>query len=217
MMNVEIRYQYQRAIKVADYIIGLLKPHCVRIHLAGSLRRIRPEVKDIEIVCEPKKESKQSGLFPDVTDEIIDRSFIEALAMVTEIVILGKPDGRYMKIKTSSKLCPGINLDLFMPQPDDYYRIYAIRTGSRDYAASVIAHAWKRKGWCGVDTLGLRLISECDQKTESGKNTYKLKKDITQVTLPPVWKSEADFFSWIGIEYKDPALREYTSPVNIAQ
>jgi DNA polymerase/3'-5' exonuclease PolX len=216
-MNAELRYPFHKAIKVANYIISLLQPHCVRIHLAGSLRRMRPDVKDIEIICEPKKEQRQSGLFPDITDEIIDRNFIEALATVTDIVLLGKPEGRYIKIKTSSKLCPGINLDLFMPQPDDYFRMYAIRTGSREYAANVLAHAWKRKGWCGVEGLGLRKVIECETRSDNGKIVHKLKKDIAHPTLPPVWKSEAELFSWLGIEYKDPELREFTSPVNIAQ
>ncbi|MBK6938566.1 MAG: hypothetical protein IPH18_18255 [Chitinophagaceae bacterium] len=135
-MTDTAQYTCGKANKAASYIIQLLQTRCQRIHLAGSLRRMRPQVKDIEIVCIPKKEVKQSGLFSDIKEEITDRNFIEALATITDAIIRGSAEGRYMQIKTNSKLCPDIYLDLFMPQPEDYYRIYAIRTGSAAYAQS---------------------------------------------------------------------------------
>ena len=74
--------------------------------------------------------------------------------------------GKYMQIK----LRENIILDLFMPDDFDYYRQYAIRTGSADYAAKIIATGWKKKGWCGSDK-GLRKISDCvETKTPDGKS-----------------------------------------------
>lgn len=217
-MTDTAQYTYGKANKAASYIIQLLQPHCQRIHLAGSLRRMRPQVKDIEIVCIPKKEVKQSGLFSDIKEEITDRNFIEALATITDAIIRGSAEGRYMQIKTNSKLCPDIYLDLFMPQPEDYYRIYAIRTGSAAYAQKVIAAAWKRKGWAGVKELGLRRRDQCDVKTDSqGKETFILKKDLVSITLPPAWKSEGEFFRWLDLAYTDPEYREYEKPLNELQ
>jgi DNA polymerase/3'-5' exonuclease PolX len=216
-MSTDNKYPYAGAHKVASYILDLLRPWCERIHLAGSLRRMRPEVKDIEIVCEPKREFVQDGLFADNGDMLIVKDFTEALATITEAVIKGNIDGRYMQIKTTSKICPGIYLDLFMPQPADYWRQYAIRTGSAEYAQVVIASGWKKKGWVGVKDLGLRKISECDYKEDSQKKKhYFLKPDIISPELPPEWKSEGEFFTWLGVEYKDPELREFHNPVNTA-
>lgn len=214
-MTATTTYPFAKAQKAAEYILQLLRPHCEKIHIAGSVRRMRPDVKDIEIVCIPKKEIKQSGLFPDFTEKITDRNFTEGLASITEIIILGSVEGRYMKIRTNSQLCPGIHLDLFMPQPSDYYRMYAIRTGSAEYAHHVIAAAWKRKGWVGVKDIGLRKINECNCKEDNaGKKTYSFKQEIINAELVPVWRSEAEFFAWLGINYIDPEYREYNKPVN---
>lgn len=209
-MDKTTLYPFSLASKSADYILQLLRPYCDRIHLAGSLRRLRPEVKDIEIVCQPKREMRQSGLFPDITEEVLDRSFVEALATITDHVSWGTVYGRYTRIRTNSKVCPGICLDLFMPQPEDYFRQLAIRTGSADYAHQVIATAWKAKGWVGT-AEGLRKAKECRQH-QSG--TWKC--IVPHPTHPPVWQSEGQFFTWLGLEYIDPEFRELHKPINEA-
>ena len=217
-MTEQRTYPFDQAHKVATYILEVLRPWCERIHLAGSLRRMRPEVKDIEIVCEPKREFIQDGLFPENGDWLIVRDFTEGLATITDTVIKGNINGRYMQIKTTSMNCPGIYLDLFMPQPNDYWRQYAIRTGSAEYSHNIIAAAWKRKGWVGVKDIGLRKISECDFKEDNHqKKIYHLKSDIENPELPPVWSSEGEFFTWLGLEYKDPEYREFHKPIDPRQ
>jgi len=206
-MSTEKKYPHDAAARAASYIAKLLMPHCTRLDIAGSIRRIRHMAKDIEIVCEPKKEFEQTGLFADVGEWLVSKDFSEGLALITDEVVLGNVSGRYMKILTNSRLCPGIKLDLFMPQPDDYYRILAIRTGSRDYAERYIASSWKRKGWVGTHD-GLRKIDQCTETPSGWKCT------AGKPTLPPVWKSEGEFFTWLGTEYKDPADREIHKSVN---
>ena len=208
--TIKTKYAFANAIRVADYLVKLLAPHCDRIHLAGSLRRIRPDVKDIEIVCMPKKERKEGLLFEEQAELITSRDFTEALATITDIVVKGNVDGRQMQIRTNSKICPGIYLDLFMPRPDDYYRIYTIRTGSAEYSHHIIAGRWKANGWVGTDG-GLRKESECIEK--SGKWLCIAKKP----QLPPVWNSEMEFYAWLGLPYIDPQLREYRPTLNTAQ
>jgi len=57
--------------------------------------------------------------------------------------IIGGPDSRYTK-----RMLPcGLKLDLFMPHPDGYGLIMAIRTGSADWAHKVLATSWKRAGF----------------------------------------------------------------------
>jgi len=202
-MTTDIRYPFTNAHKAANFIVQLLQPHCERIHLAGSIRRMSKMVKDIEIVCQPKIEVLPGNeLFSTQATRVISRDFTEALMTICGSIIRGHVEGRMMQIRTNSKLCPGICLDLFMPQPDDYFRIYAIRTGSADYAREVLASSWRRKGWVGTDS-GLRLEKECIQKS---------KRWICQAEnpqLPPIWESEMAFFSWLGLEYIDPEFREH--------
>jgi DNA polymerase/3'-5' exonuclease PolX len=217
-MSQENKYPFAKAGKVADYLVQLLKPHCTRIHIAGSIRRLQPQVKDIEIICQPKK-TVLKDLFGWDEGYITDVDFTQALATISHSILKGNVEGRYMQILTNSKNCPGIQLDLFMPQPDDYYRIYAIRTGSSEYSHAVLANAWKRNGWTGIKDLGLRRISECESHTSptTGKKTYYLKKEITNPQLPPVWQSEAEFFAWLGVEYIDPEYRVFQKTLNEAQ
>jgi len=42
------------AQRIAQIVKSELSPHCERIEIAGSIRRGKPEVKDIEIVAIPK-------------------------------------------------------------------------------------------------------------------------------------------------------------------
>lgn len=214
-MTTEKTFPFSKAAQVANYIYSRLSFHCQRIDIAGSIRRLRPDVKDIEIVCIPNQEEKQSDLFGN-KEMITDRAFVEALADITDIVILGNVNGRYMKIRTSSKICPGIHLDLFMPDPADYFRQLAIRTGSADYAHQVLANAWRRKGWVGVHGMGLRREEECFN-TGKDKNTWKLYASIEKPTLPPVWGSERELFKWLKLEFIDPQLRDVRKHLNEAQ
>jgi hypothetical protein len=179
-----------------------LQPFCDRINIAGSVRRKKEFVKDIEIVCQPKKIiTSQDTLFGGGEGiEEVHPDFIKTVNSLGEIV-KGKPTGKYMKIKLKT-----VTLDLFTPDAFDYYRQYAIRTGSAQFAQMVIATGWLKRGWCGTPD-GLRLQNECEgKKGPDGKAIWKCK--VKKPTLPPVWQSEEDFFEWIGAPYL-PAERRF--------
>lgn len=194
--------RYNQAKDLAISIGEKLKPFTSRINIAGSVRRQKSEVKDIELVCLPRHvELVSSDLFGIQTREkVISENFVGLVKALGKI-IKGKPDGRYMQIELRER----INLDLFMPESDDYYRQYAIRTGSADYATRTIASAWKRKGWCGSDK-GLRLQADCiENKQADGKSKWVCINPEAQ--RPPVWQSEQEFFEWLGVAYIMPKLR----------
>lgn len=44
----------ENALAIAEGIVEALNPYCTIINIAGSCRRRKPEVKDIEIVALPK-------------------------------------------------------------------------------------------------------------------------------------------------------------------
>lgn len=189
----------EEAKKIAVAICYKLQPFCEKINIAGSVRRQKPLVKDIEIICVPKVE-----VLKDMFgwDEGIIRS-IEFPNIVKSLgkIIKGNTDGKYMQIE----LPEGVNLDLFIPDNFDYYRQYAIRTGSADYSAKIIASGWRKIGWCGSDR-GLRKMSECvESKSPDGKSKWKCVKPNAE--LPPVWISEEDFFRWINVKMLHPSQR----------
>jgi DNA polymerase/3'-5' exonuclease PolX len=54
---------------LADELSALLAPYCERLEVAGSIRRRREDVGDVDLVCIPKIEETPGGLFGDVLDE----------------------------------------------------------------------------------------------------------------------------------------------------
>jgi DNA polymerase/3'-5' exonuclease PolX len=193
----------KQADKLAHRVLEKLQPFSDRIHIAGSIRREKFEVKDIEIVCQPNYvDGAQGSFFADtVAEMVISQNYVQVIKSLGRI-IKGKPDGRYMQIELPQK----INVDLFMPDPVDYYRQFAIRTGSSEYSHKTIAAGWLKKGWCGSD-MGLRLQSDCRIVTHypTGKSEWHCVNPNGE--RPPVWNSEPEFFNWIGVPWIMPKLR----------
>lgn len=193
-----------QASQIAEKYVELLRPHCDKIHIAGSIRRLKPDVGDIEIVCLPKKiKTFVADLFGkgietlQVTPEYAD------LCRELGHAVKGFPYGKYMQIE----LPEGINLDLFMPDADDYWRQFAIRTGSADYSGKVLASGWRKIGWCGSNE-GLRRIRDChERKDKNGKSSWTCINPNAE--LPPVWQSEEEFFQWLGVRWVEPHFRNY--------
>ena len=126
-----------KAYPIAELVKLQLKPHCIKIEIAGSIRRGRPEVNDIEIVAIPKPYGV--GLF---------ESGIAGVVEQWERV-RGYLPGKY----TRRKLPQGIDLDLFFAREDNWGLILAIRTGSAEFGHHVLAAGWSARGYhsvCGM-------------------------------------------------------------------
>lgn len=120
-----------KAEEIANKYVELLKPFCKRIEIAGSVRRRKPEVKDIEIVC--------------IRNTKYLRNFVDTVASLRKIK--GSPIGKY----THRSLPEGILLDLFMCFEDNWGLIFAIRTGSADFSHLVLGNAWVKAGYNSAD------------------------------------------------------------------
>lgn len=60
---------------IAERVRAELAPFCVRCEIAGSIRRKRPEPRDLEIVCVPK--TIPGGLFKNMA--IRDPGFVQVM------------------------------------------------------------------------------------------------------------------------------------------
>ena len=116
---------------IADKLILELAPHCDRLEIAGSIRRKKPEVKDIEIVAIPKP--YDWGLFESGIATVVNKW----------PKIRGELPCKY----TARKLPEGINLDLFFATPDNWGNIFAIRTGSAEFSRRVLGVRWVELGF----------------------------------------------------------------------
>lgn len=193
----------QEAKVIAVNIWEAMRPYCDIVKVAGSIRREKPEVKDVEIVALPQM-IMGKDLFGEDTEKVRSMDFKNIILGLGEVV-KGKVDGKYMQIHMAQL---GINVDLFMPDDFDFFRQFCIRTGSADWVSRFVAGGWRNLGWCGSDA-GLRLQSECVSKTSEtdGKKSWHCITAKKDQTLPPCWKSEQEFFDWLKLKYIEPKYR----------
>jgi len=119
------------ALAIAERVRAELAPHCVRIEIAGSIRRRKQDVGDVEIVAVPKP--YETGLFESGIATVVNK--------------WRKVRGELPCKYTQRMLPEGIALDLFFATLDNWGLIYAIRTGPADYSHRVLAHGWVRNGY----------------------------------------------------------------------
>jgi DNA polymerase/3'-5' exonuclease PolX len=123
--------EYNKALRIAEEVKKLLSPHCDRIEIAGSIRRQKKQVKDIEIVAIPKP--FETGLFESGVAAVVNQ--------------WPKVKGE-LPCKYTQRILPeGIKLDLFFAERGNWGMIMAIRTGSADFSHKVLAKTWVKKGY----------------------------------------------------------------------
>jgi len=186
--EMKAAYNISQLKGIVEAIDESIRPYCTKLDVAGSYRRNQAVCHDLEFVVLP--EPKSYDLFGEPVGRGVD--FVDAL---NALIIVEKGNfftGRFVQGTFRYRL--PVQIDLFLPQPCDYYRILALRTGPSAYSGQVLARAWVKKGWCGtVD--GLRLQKECRKIGD---------KWICQTgypTLPPVWQGEQEFFEWLGLAW----------------
>lgn len=134
----KIKLPFAQAEKLADKIITALAPGCERIEIAGSIRRKKPMVGDIEIVCIPRLVSVD--LFGEVKVSALD-GVLQSLVSAGRLV-RGDKDGD--KLKTFNiPAVEDLKLDLFITTPEAWGIIFTIRTGSAEFSKQLVTQKYK--------------------------------------------------------------------------
>lgn len=179
-----------QARAISELLIARLRPACERIIVAGSIRRGKPEVGDIEIVCIPKVHvqptldmfGEQSGTITRDALKIVISEWVENANNGLRCL---KGGDRYMQFA----LPQGINLDLFIVRPPAQWGVIAtIRTGPADYSHWLVT---KRQ-------YGGALPSH--MMVRDGALYYA---DGTLIPTP----EEVDFFCALNLPWCEPADR----------
>lgn len=142
----------QQAQNLAERIVETMLPYCERVAIGGSIRRQKPEVKDVEIIAIPKfgepldlfGDQKRNLLF-DWARHIESEDRIHWIKPGTDEVIRWrvKENGKYWRgwiVKAE------IKLDLFLTTADTWGLTYLIRTGSAEFNARVFGQDAQRSG-----------------------------------------------------------------------
>lgn len=177
---------YKKALKIAEEYVRVLRPCCVEIQIAGSLRRRKKEVGDIEIVAIPKfgKRSVNPGLYSLLGTTVEQKvnlleHKLEQLHKQDRLFSYGKNGPKYKEL-----IMHHTKIDLFIASEINFGVIMLLRTGSAEYS----------KGFVTFVRYGT---------TYFVKGGY-LRKPSGEVV--PV-RSEEQLFQLVGLEYLDPTKR----------
>ena len=126
------------AIRIARQLVSMLEDSCERIEIAGSIRRGKPRVKDIELVCLPKLlpvREGQADLFDESAGEMTLNVLDEKLqGWLKRGMFRERPDkdGRTAWGPSLKRaLYWEVPVDIFsVLAPAQWGLIYMIRTGS---------------------------------------------------------------------------------------
>jgi DNA polymerase/3'-5' exonuclease PolX len=143
---------------VGEKIVEALKPVCARIEIAGSLRRGKDLVGDVEIVYVPKFTEVKNplSLFGDmmrvsaadlIIQELIERGSLSKRPKPTSV---GATTGEVFTwgewIKLAVAVKTGVPIDLFATTNEDWFNTLVCRTGSKETNAA-ICKAAQARGW----------------------------------------------------------------------
>lgn len=123
-MSTGTKHPYAAALARAEELVTLLAPHCERTLIAGSIRRQKDLIGDIELVVQPNIE-KTYDMFGDVVGE---RSLLDdALGPLS--LTFTKNGSRYKQFAWQA-----MNVDLFIASATTWPCIATIRTGSAAFS-----------------------------------------------------------------------------------
>ena len=178
----------EQAQKIAQSLIEDLKLSCHRIEIGGSIRRNKPEVKDIELICIPVFDqfpTRQMSLEGDPITSFENLLFkrIAAKGEKYEIIKMGE---KYAQIEVFDEHATGtrqyIKVDVFTATFRTWGYIFMIRTGPAEFSKWVVTELKKNGFWA---------------------MNGEIFHNGTPCTIP----SEDDLFSLLGMDYIAPEDR----------
>ena len=141
------RWPYATALATANQLVEVLAPCALRITIAGSLRREKPTVGDIEILYIPRTEDRPGAdLFRCETMNLFDEKLNELLRAGT-LTKRPNKNGSYTWGK-SNKLAvhkdTQIPVDLFATSIESWFNYLVCRTGPADSNTLIATRAKER-------------------------------------------------------------------------
>lgn len=178
------------AKQIATNIISVLRPACERIEIAGSIRRGKPQVKDIEIVCVPADTRAMAVFGKKRAFESMFEELVHDWALLAKWSVL-KNGRRYKQFENPERT---IKLDLFIVRPPAQWGVlYAIRTGPAEFSQWLVTP--RAKGGALPDNCKVAdgHVLQYDTATD----------DPRAIALP----EEQDLFDFLGLDWMEPSER----------
>lgn len=144
-MSNKQKADLETAEAAAKRLVEFLNPACERIEIAGSIRRKKAMVGDIEIVAIPKPEE---GLFEKSYDGYRVQNYLlfgdkePPAVYMLERPFFSKQGPWYCQFQFM-----GFTVDLFLATPEKWGCVYLIRTGSADFSRRMVTKR-SQGGYC---------------------------------------------------------------------
>lgn len=151
-----------RAEAVAHDLVDQLRPACVRIEIAGSIRRGEPFVGDIEILAEPRFSTETThDLFRTPCEVDLLKRTLEALEVAHVLVRhpVRKCDGERAKALWQPEAQIAVDLFIIRP-PAEWGPALVIRTGPSLFSAAMVSSLRRRN----LRSEGLRVLTELNDR-----------------------------------------------------
>ena len=135
-MPTKSRWPLALAEITGQSLIKLLEPSCERIELAGSIRRGRPDLGDIELLCVPKVRVVKDMFGNPVSAEselehrcmkLIAEGFLDYRPNVRGAITFGLWNQLMVHQGT------GIPVEIFTATAEDWGMAMVVRTGPKDF------------------------------------------------------------------------------------
>lgn len=184
------------AIKVGKSIRDILSPFCEKIVIAGSLRRERSHVSDIELLFIPKlapdPSSMMGALFGQGDAQMQDLAEIAINRLVQDGVLAKRPNANGSPVwgplnKLAVHVESGIPIDFFTTTQEKWWVSLVIRTGGKRTNLALTM---------GANKIGLRL--------NAYGTGFTRMSDGEKIAC----NSEAEVFHIAGVRYTDPKYRK---------
>ena len=126
--------ELEKAKAIAEELVEMLKPACERIVVAGSIRRQKPEVGDIELLCIPR--------FDEGID-LLERTL--GYFMLRQVFDYRRDRRGRITYGPKNKLLlhkpSGIGVDIFSTDEECWWVALVVRTGGRDTNIEIASRA----------------------------------------------------------------------------
>lgn len=193
--------RHDSALKIAEALVEYFRPVCIRIEIAGSIKRWKPEVKDIEIIAVPdltplRLQKLEFGkpiprIYKTHLDQLLGNMELENPGRVS----LAKNGERYKKIILKDS---DIVLDLFLVLPPAQWGVQSvIRTGPAEFSHWMVTR--KSRGGALPDGY----IVEDGVVGKRVKNAKNEDSREGEIEMP----EEIDFLSFCGLPWIEPKDR----------
>lgn len=143
----KVRWSRAAALEVARELCNRLKPVSDRLVVAGSLRRKKGDVGDVEIIYIPRMEERQADLLStemvSLADEEIERMLADGTISKRPSKTGGTAWGAKNKLAVHKS---GMPVDLFRTTEEAWWNYLVCRTGPAD-SNTRICMAAQERGW----------------------------------------------------------------------